>query len=103
MKQDEFIQQLQALAVVKPLNKDNLSEGFEVKKIKHLPKACDDCGKQVVNRRIWNRLFFTPIEAHWRKTCSGCNKTQHPITKSYSLSNIGVTSVFREFLNKRDK
>jgi hypothetical protein len=103
MKQDEFVQQLQALAVVKPLNKDNPHEGFEVKKIKHLPKPCSDCDKMVINRRIWNRLFFTPIEPHWRKTCSGCNKTQHPETKTYSLSNNGVTSVFREFLNKRDK
>jgi hypothetical protein len=103
MKQDEFLQQLQALADIKPLNKDDPREGFEVKRIKHLPKSCDDCGKQVINRRIWNRLFFTPIEAHWRKTCSGCNKTLHPELKTYSLSNNGVTSVFRQFLSNRNK
>jgi hypothetical protein len=103
MDQELFIQRLKEVAVIKPLNSKNPSEGYEVKKIKHTAKPCDDCGKQVVNRRIWNRLFFTPIEAHWRKTCSGCNKTLHPELKTYSLSNNGVTSVFRQFLSNRNK
>ena len=102
MEQEQFIQQLSELAEIKLLNKDNPHEGYQVKRIKHLPKACEDCGKQVVNRRIWNRVLFTP-QQHWRKTCSGCNLNQHPETGEYTVSQNGATAFFNTFLTKQNK
>ena len=85
------------------IDKDNNSTlNWTVKEIKHQARPCGDCGKQVINRRIWRRIFWTPVR-HWRTTCSGCNLTQHPETGLYAVSNNGVTNVFREWLNTRDK
>jgi hypothetical protein len=103
MEQEQFIQRLKEVAVIKPFNNKNLREGFEVREIKHKPKTCEDCGKVTKDRRIWNRICITPVEPHWRKTCSSCNLTQNPVTKEYSVSNATVGSVFREFLSNRNK
>lgn len=82
--------------------KDNSTLNWSVKEIKHQARQCGDCGKQVIDRRIWRRIFFTPSR-HWRTTCSGCNLTQHPESGLYAVSNNKVTQVFCEWLNKRDK
>lgn len=85
------------------IDKDNNSTlNWSIKEIKHQAQQCGDCGKQVINRRIWRRIFFTPMR-HWRTTCSGCNLTQHPETGLYAVSNNNVVQVFREWLNRRDK
>jgi hypothetical protein len=81
---------------------NNNTLNWQVKLIKQCPKACEDCGKQVINRRIWRRVFNTP-DRHWRTTCSGCNLTQHPVTGEYAVANSSVTAVFREWLNNKDK
>jgi hypothetical protein len=129
MDNDLFLQRLQQLATVKPVKpprnpgvrdaaesniifrngdtfeidkKKNSTLNWAVTSIKHDYKPCEDCGKQILNRRIWHRIFQQPT-AHWRTTCSGCNLTQHPETKQYVVANSSVTSVFREWLNTRDK
>jgi hypothetical protein len=102
MDNELFIQRLKELAQLKPVNRTNPSEGFEIKQIKHQAKPCDDCGKEVINRRIWNRVLFTP-ERHWRKTCSGCNLNQHPETGKYTISQNGAKAFFSTFINNRDK
>lgn len=126
MKQEQFIQQLEQLAEIKPVkvpvhgnrreareacdifrngetvyidNKNNKTLGYEIKRLKTVKTACEDCGKQVQDRRIWNRIMYTPSR-HWRKTCSSCNLTQHPETKQFTVSNNRVLEVFREYLNK---
>lgn len=100
MKPELFDQRLRELAAVKPINRKNPTEGVEIRHVKHEKRACEDCGKQVVNRRIWNRILWTP-DKHWRKTCSGCNLTQHPETGLYTLSHQTVQQVFKEYLNKQ--
>jgi hypothetical protein len=85
------------------IDKDNNDTwNWTIKELKHQAKPCEDCGKQVINRRIWRRIFLKP-ERHWRTTCSGCNLTQHPETKQYAVANSNVTSIFREWLNAKDK
>jgi hypothetical protein len=129
MEQTKFIQQLESLAEIRKvkaargpnmrpatdnnevyrngeiivIDKNNNSTlNWFVKEVKHQPKQCNDCGKQVVNRRIWRRIFYTP-DRHWRTTCSGCNLTQHPESGKYVVPNNIVVTVFRDWLSKRDK
>jgi hypothetical protein len=97
MKQDEYLTQLKTLARIRPLNNKNATEGFEVFQIKYEKKPCEDCGKMVVDRRIWNRVLWTP-DRHWRKTCSSCNLNQHPVTKEYTVSNSNVLLVYKDYL-----
>ena len=129
MDKDLFLKQLEQFAVIKPvrvaksgnlreadepneifrngktfvIDKDNNSTlNWTIKEVKQNYRPCEDCGKQVVNRRIWRRVFYTP-DRHWRTTCSGCNLTQHPETKEYVVANSSVTTVFCEWLNTKDK
>jgi hypothetical protein len=124
MKQEEFIQRLEQFAEIKPVkmpihgnarkaseacdifrngetffidNKNNKTLGYEIKRLKTVKTACEDCGKQVQDRRIWNRVMFTP-QRHWRKTCSACNLNQHPVTKKWTVSNNTVLQVYKDFL-----
>jgi hypothetical protein len=97
MKPELFDQRLRELAVVRPINNKNPTEGVEIRHVKQSKTSCGDCGKQVVDRRIWNRVLWTP-ERHWRKTCSACNLTQHPVTRQYTVSNNTVLMVYRDYL-----
>jgi hypothetical protein len=101
MDPELFNQRLRELAAVKPINRKNPTEGVEIKYIKHERQPCGDCGKQVVDRRIWNRILWTP-QYHWRKTCSACNLNQHPETKQYTVSNNTVIKVYRDFFEQQD-
>jgi recombinational DNA repair protein RecR len=81
---------------------DNSTLNWAIKDVKHTAKSCEDCGRQVVNRRIWRRICYSP-DRHWRTTCSICKLTQHPESGKYVVPNNIVVTVFRRWLDTKDK
>jgi predicted Zn-ribbon and HTH transcriptional regulator len=94
----ELVEQLEEF--VKP--KKNYTVPIEIVKLKIQPRACEDCGLTVTDRRVNIKVVAFP-ERHWRRSCTHCRKTYNPETLQYDLSNVAVQNFFYSWLKRRDK
>lgn len=70
---------------------------YRVKALKQEPRACEDCGKIVLNRVVVKKLLSFPIK-HWRNHCNNCNSTQDPRTGQYKLKGAASNNAWTQFL-----
>lgn len=82
--------------------KKNYTIPIELLRVKVQPRACEDCGETVIDRRLNIRVVAFP-ERHWRRSCTHCRKTYNPETKQYDLSNVAVQNFFVSWFRKGDK
>lgn len=71
---------------------NNPTIGWGIKKLKPHVAVCEDCCEVVENRVTEIKLHQMP-EAHWRKNCKNCMKTQNPYTGKFDLLSTKVFHV----------
>jgi hypothetical protein len=70
-----------------------------IRAFKTLPKTCDDCGRQCLNRVVTIKQSVYP-QLHWRRRCTSCKMTQNPLTGQFELEDTRVGGFFKQyFLN----
>lgn len=74
----------------------------ELVKIKHEPKTCEDCGKEVVNRKVHIRLCHTGAP-HWRTHCMTCHLHQNPLTKKFDMNGTDSNNLWKSIMRPREQ
>ena len=72
-----------------------------IKKLKHPPKVCEDCGKIVSNRIIALTANKLPYP-HWKEGCKACDRWRDPRTGKFTAKANEITNIYR-LKNQRDK
>jgi hypothetical protein len=81
-------------------------DSFRVKKIKHEPKPCEDCGKLVEDRRI--RISVSKEshvrQGHCKHHCQSCKLYKNPITGEFDMTFHQIhTHFYKSQSKKKDK
>lgn len=82
--------------------KANPTQGVKIKRVKHQPKACEDCHLIVENRVVQKKIYEYPLR-HWRENCSTCSKTRHPETGLFDIDTERSQSYFIAYLWNKNK
>lgn len=126
MKQEEFLQRLNEVAVLKQIkvpksagireadtacdifrngqqliiDKDNNSTlNYKIVRLKYQETACLDCGRLVQGQERTKTLYTFP-QKHWREHCRNCNKIRDPETKQFDLMPAQAPNRFAAVLKK---
>ena len=70
-------------------------------KLTHLPRPCEDCGDDVVDRRTIMRYHNWPC-SHWRIKCENCKLYRNPATGEFDCTRYAVDAHYKE-LTKQQK
>lgn len=82
------------------LTKDNNPTlNWEIKKIKHQTRLCEDCGELVNNRIVELKICEYP-KPHWRERCANCKMSRNPDTGQFDLTSTEASNTYRELLTK---
>jgi hypothetical protein len=71
-------------------------------KIKHEPKACEDCDRVVTDRVVEIRIVSNP-KPHLREKCNACRKTRNPFTNEFDLEGFSSGNVFKSYALKIER
>ena len=69
-------------------------------KLTHLPRACEDCGEETVNRTTLSRKHIQPY-THWRTNCKNCNLYKHPLTGEFDSTRSEIDAYYKESIKKQ--
>jgi len=74
-------------------------------KVIHHPKPCEDCGKQVIDRRkkiVFYRTIFNIKDCpHWEESCLSCKLFKNPKTLKFEVTRNELQSILKQ--SQRDK
>lgn len=128
MKQDDFLNNLSALAEIKPIKppatpsrreldepnlilrdgltftvdkNSNPTWAYEIKKIKQ-SVPCPDCGKKNARGRVVNIRRCEYPEPHWSKSCNICKNHWNPLTGEFDCTVHQASNNWVSYF-KRDK
>lgn len=71
-----------------------------IKKIKPMPKQCEDCGL-VVDKRIVTFSCNSVPFPHWKESCKACNLWRNPDTNKFEFTYNQLSNYYS--LKKRKK
>ena len=74
-----------------------------VKKVKHTPTVCADCGLTVEGRRTEHQLMSSKEYRVWRDHCVSCDRYRNPATGVFDLTKQQFWKEFRPSLRKKNK